>query len=280
MRGLKNHLRKIDFSFIKNKKGFTLLEVLISLVILSIIITPILAVFTSAMQTTMISQDLLDGAYIAQNVYENLVAEDYDSLLFTTSAKVLYDSDGDGQNDCYIQRNIYPDGVYSDLTTTNNPSYLHINIIEEQIKIIGSSGTDDAANTGTQVVSLGDITLSNSSVSSNVTVQVGTQSAMTFSKKYAGCPLVIIVNLYKKRVSTSDFSLTILGDASDVYVIEYARKSNYENFSCAQLLDSNIYYGINDHNTTLLHSVVQVFDIEDSSKRFGFVEGTFEVSLS
>ncbi len=280
MRGLKNHKIRIDFSLLKNKNGFTLLEVIISLVILTIIITPILAVFTSAAQTTIVSQDLLDGAYIAQQVYENLVADDYDTLLATSSAKVLYDSDGDGTDDCYIQRNIYPDGVYSDLTTTDSPSYLHINVIGEQIKIIGSSGTDDTSNSGTQTVPMGDITVSNSSSSQMVTVQVGIQSAMTFTKKYASCPLVVIVNLSQKRVNTQAISMTLYGDTINTHVIEYARKSNYQDFSCAQLIESNIYYGVNDHSTTLLHSVVQVFDINDNTQRIGFVEGTFEVSLS
>ena len=280
MNGLENHKIKIDFSFIKNKKGFTLLEVLISLVILTIIITPILAVFTSAMQTTMVSQDLLDGAYVAQQVYENLVAEDYSTLLSTSTAKVLYDSDGDGANDCYIQKHIYPDGAYPDLTISDNPSYLHINIIGEQVKIIGTSGTDDTANSGTQTAAVGNITLTSSLASATASVQVGSQSAMSFSKKYASSPLVVIVNISKKKVNTPAVTLSINGDTSRVHIVEYARKSNYEDLVCSQLATSNIYYGVNDHSTTLLHSVVQVFDIDDNTRRIGFVEGTFEVSLS
>jgi prepilin-type N-terminal cleavage/methylation domain-containing protein len=281
MRGLLKHRQKRNiYSFIKNNNGFSLLEVLIGMVILAIIVTPMLVLFTSSLQTTLVSQDLLDGAYIAQDVYENIVAQDYDSLLSTSSAKALYDSDGDGENDCYVQRNIYPDGVYADLTPTENPSYVHINIIDEQVKIIGSSGTDDSSNSGTKVTSIGDITLNNSSLSETVTVTVGSSASMTFKKKYASCPLVVIVNIYQKKVGSQTISLTISGDTSYTYVVEYARKSNFEELSCAQLSTSNIYYGVNDHTTTLLHSSVQVFDISDATKRIGFVEGTFEVSLS
>ncbi len=264
----------------QSNNGFTLLEVLISVTILAIIITPILAVFTSAFQTTVVSQSLLDGAYISQKVYEDLVAQDYNTLLSTSDAKTLYDSNGDGTNDCYIKKAIYPDGVFSDLTSTKIPSYLHINVIGEQIKILGTSGTDDTANSGTQITSLGDITITNSSYSKTVSVHVGLNSAMTFTKKYDSCPLVVIVNIFQKKVNTQTITLTLSGDTSEVYAVEYARKSNYDELSCAQLALSNIYYGVNDYSTTLTHASVQVFDISDSSKRIGFVEGTFEVSLS
>jgi prepilin-type N-terminal cleavage/methylation domain-containing protein len=263
-----------------NNKGFTLLEVLISVVILAVIITPILAVFTSSFRTTVVSQNLLDGAYIAQDVYENLVASDYPTLLATSSSKFLYDSDGDGSDDCYIKRVLYPDGVQSDLTSVTNPSYLHINVIGEQIKLFGASGTNDTANYGTQVTSISNITLSNSIYSSTVTVQVGTNPAMTFDKKYPDSPIVVVANIYNKKVSTPTVALTLSGDTTDIAIAEYARKSNFDEFTCTQLSSSNIFYGINDHSTTLVHAVVEVFDIEDSDKRIGFVEGTFEVSLS
>lgn len=280
MKAIWTNTKKYCFKIGQSKKGFTLLEVLISVVILAIIITPILAVFTSSFRTTVISQDLLDGAYISQNAYEDLVASDYDTLLATSSAKTLYDVDGDGSDDCYVQKVLYPDGVYSDLTSVENPSYLHINVIGEQIKILGSSGTDDAANSGTQITSLGDITIINSSYSTSVSVQVGLNPSMTFSKKYDSCPLVVIVNIFKKKVNTQTVALTLSGDTSVIAVVEYARKSNQDEFSCALLTSGNIYFGVNDHSTTLVHASVQVFDINDISRRIGFVEGTFEVSLS
>ena len=280
MKGSFLRAKKFGSGHVKNNKGFTLLEVLISVVILSVIITPILAVFTSAFKTTVISQNLLDGAYIAQNVYENLVAEDYDSLLTLPAAKALFDSDGDGADDCYVQKKIYPDGVYSDLTTTSSPSYLHINIIGDQAKMLGSSGTSDTANVGSQSVAMGDISITNSSYSSTVTVQVSGSQPMTFTKKYDTCPLVVIVNIYNKKVNSPNITLTLYGDTSDLYIVEYARKSNHGELVCSQLLSSNIYYGVNDHRTTLVHAVVEVFDINDTQKRIGFVEGTFEVTLS
>lgn len=265
---------------LSNNKGFTLLEVLISVTILAVIITPILSIFTTSFRITVISQELLDGTYVSQNVYENLVAQDYDTLLSTTAQKQLYDVDGDGTDDCYVQINLYPDGVYADLTPVDNPSYLHINFIGTQIVLFGNSGTSDLANSGTKTNSIGDVTLTNSSSSKTVTVQVAGNDAMTFEKKYFTSPLVIIANLQNKQLNSQDVTLTLSGDVSDVYVVEYARKSNYEELICDALLESNTYYGINDHSTTLIHANVQVFDINDINKRIGFVEGTFEVSLT
>ena len=263
-----------------NNKGFTLLEVLISVTILAIIVAPLLAVFTSAFQTTIFSQEMLDGAYISQDVFEDLVAQDYTVLLATTTQKQLFDSDGDGNDDCLVQVNMYPDGVYSDMTSTDAPSYLHINVIGEQIIMFGSSGTNDVANNGSQTAAMDDITLINSSTSTQVSVQIGTGTPMVFDKKYMTCPLVVIVNMQQKRVNTQDITFTLSGDTSDVFVVEYARKKNFEELICSDLLESNIYYGVNDMSTTLIHANVQVFDRLETTERIGYIEGTFEVPLA
>ncbi len=201
-------------------------------------------------------------------------------LISIGNQKQVYDSDGNGRDDCYAQIILYPDGVYSSLTSEDNPSYLHINFIGEEVILFGDSGTDDTANKGTQVAPLGDITITNSSSSDIVLVQVGTYDVMRFSKKYITCPIIIIANLYSKQANTQSVTLSLVGDTSDITIIEYARSKNYDELICSQLSNSNIYYGINDYSTTLIHAYVQVFDIGDSSKRIGFLEGTFETYIS
>ncbi len=263
-----------------NDKGFTLLEVLISVTILAIIIAPLLAVFTSSITTTALSQDILDGTYISQNIYERMLADDYRTLLKLSSDKQSFDSDGNGTDDCYVQVILYPDGVYSSLTPEPNPSYLHINFVDDEIILFGDSGTSSTINTGTQIASLADISITNSSTSPIVQVQVGNQDIMRFTKKYVTCPVVVVANLFNKSIGSQDVTLSIIGDAANITVVEYAREQNYNELICSQLSIDNVYYGINDYSTTLIHAYVQVFDFDDNSKRFGLLEGTFETYIS
>ena len=65
-------------------------------------------------------------------------------------------------------------------------------------------------------------------------------------------------------MSTKQVPIDISKSDKLIHVVEYARSKNYDELICAQLSDSNIYYGINDYATTLIHAYVQVFDIDDS----------------
>ena len=157
---------------------------------------------------------------------------------------------------------------------------MHINIIGSEIILFGDSGTSDVPNKGTQITALDDIVVTNSTTSDIVQVQVGSNDAMSFQKKNITCPIVIIVNLHEKSANTQDVTLTLSGSTSDIVVVEYARSKNYDELICAQLIDDNIYYGINDFSTTLIHAYVRVFDIDDNNKLFGFIESSFETELS
>ncbi len=268
-------LKKTD-----NKKGYSLLEVLISVTILAIIITPLLSIFTTSFQTTALSQDLLDGTFVAQSVYEKMLSNDYMSLLNTTTQKQTYDSNSDGIDDCFVQVNLYPDGVYSNFSGVIDPSYLHINVIGNDIILFGSSGTNDNYNIGTQIAaSIEDITITNSDLSKTVQVQIGSYDTMTFDKKTIGSPLVVIINIFSKLYNSQDIELTLIGDKDNIHILEYARSKNFSELVSSDVLDSNIYFGVGDYTTTFLHAYVQVFDISDIDNRIGYIEDTFEVSL-
>lgn len=69
--------------YAKNESGLTLVEVLASIVILSLIVVTFLSFFINSARTTEISGDNLDASFIAQEYMEeiyNIVANNHQSL--------------------------------------------------------------------------------------------------------------------------------------------------------------------------------------------------------
>lgn len=66
-------IRKLK-SRMRNESGFSLIEVIISLVILTIILLSIFALIIQAMKTREVSENIIDATYIAQTEMENAFA--------------------------------------------------------------------------------------------------------------------------------------------------------------------------------------------------------------
>lgn len=62
----------------KNQKGFSLVEILLAIVILSLVVTPILQVFVSSMSISGRSRDLLGATEVAQMTLEVLTSKSMD----------------------------------------------------------------------------------------------------------------------------------------------------------------------------------------------------------
>lgn len=59
-----------------NNKGYTLVELIITLVVIGIMIVPIFNAFTESHRVNLLSEREVSGAYVAQNVMENLKIQD------------------------------------------------------------------------------------------------------------------------------------------------------------------------------------------------------------
>ncbi|WP_440896009.1 type IV pilus modification PilV family protein [Amphibacillus sp. Q70] len=79
------------FRYLYNQEGLTLVEVLGSIVILSIIVTTFLAFFIHSARTTSVSEEMIDGLYIAQQQVEEIYNQsnhyDYDQLISQLSSQ-------------------------------------------------------------------------------------------------------------------------------------------------------------------------------------------------
>ena len=62
--------------YLKTNKGFTLLELILSIAILSIIIVPISSMFINSIKTNNISNEKMQAIYASQTLMENIKALD------------------------------------------------------------------------------------------------------------------------------------------------------------------------------------------------------------
>ncbi|MBN2797023.1 MAG: prepilin-type N-terminal cleavage/methylation domain-containing protein [Clostridia bacterium] len=69
-------MKLIVNKLLKNNKGYTLLELIITLVVIGIMIVPIFNAFTESHRVNLLSEREVSGAYVAQNVMENLKIQD------------------------------------------------------------------------------------------------------------------------------------------------------------------------------------------------------------
>lgn len=80
---------KLKRSLFKNEKGVTLIEVLASIVILTIILTSVLMVFLQSMKASETSKDTIDATYIAQTEMEMMYELSRDTMFEDLKEKML-----------------------------------------------------------------------------------------------------------------------------------------------------------------------------------------------
>ena len=128
---------------LKNRKGFTLVEVIVSIGILSVIAMTFLNVFLTAFNNSMKAQEITNYTYATQAVIEELRTLDYGTLLHRKidhPDKEPFDINGDGRDDCYMKFSVTP---YGSLDVTNNgkePAFVHLIYLVDKVLAIDNDG--------------------------------------------------------------------------------------------------------------------------------------------
>ncbi|WP_453994655.1 type IV pilus modification PilV family protein [Bacillus nitroreducens] len=63
---------KLSFKSVLSDKGISLIEILVSIVILSIIVVSFITLFVQSAKTNRVSEDIIDATYVAQSTIENI----------------------------------------------------------------------------------------------------------------------------------------------------------------------------------------------------------------
>lgn len=97
--------------YLSNEEGLTLIEVLGSIVILSMIVTSFLAFFIHSARTTNVSEDVSSGLYFAQKQVEEIYHEsnyyDYDGLIAKLIGASEYHQSGDNSEEFLLKKDGY-----------------------------------------------------------------------------------------------------------------------------------------------------------------------------
>lgn len=100
-------IRKIDRYF-NNENGLTLIEILASIVILSIIVVTFLTFFINSARTTNVSADVIDASYLAQKEMEKFyhysITTDYEAMVDDLIDDPDFDSSINGTEHQFIKR--------------------------------------------------------------------------------------------------------------------------------------------------------------------------------
>lgn len=114
-------MKHVKQSFFNNEKGMTLIEVLASIVILTIIVTSLLTIFLQSTKATQTSSNTIDATYLAQKEMENMYA---------LSREIKYD-----ELDVQMTKKGNEDeGVYTKVTTgDDSKKYTKENIVNNHL---------------------------------------------------------------------------------------------------------------------------------------------------
>jgi|GEM_PF-5614852 len=263
---------------IKNKKGLTLIEILVTIGILSIIIAPLLSMFLNAYRNTINSQRIMSGAYISQAVMESCKNLDYVSLASQSSLITHYDSDEDGTGDCYIKVEKHPEGVPGSFSISEKASFVHIIYVGDTVHVLGDDGSyasfTTAASASYRIDSAsGKILQLRNNADDSVLAQ--------FSVKNAAYPLIILINIAQKTYGYEN-TITLSSGLTASYnetLIGYTTENNQDELICTDLPAANRYYGVNDYATALVHLKVSVYSDSTGTKKLGVLEETIKLPI-
>jgi len=258
----------------KNEKGLTLIEVLISIVLLSLIAMTFLNVFLTAFDNSIKAQEITNYTYATQAVIEELRADDYGALIKKKNeqlGKAPFDINGDGQPDCYMEFTIQPYGVM-DKTSNGKPgAFVHIIYLVDKVLVIDGDGnliyTSATANP--------TITLfvEPSGVGCYLTVN-GEQTV--FSRLNQDRHICVMTNLNYKDLGYNN-NLVVTGDIGHVFVKKYGNEVNIDEFTAS--VTTYDFIGINNLNSSIVKINVFLYREEDDETPFFDMSEIVEVSV-
>lgn len=114
----------IMWKFLKNNRGLTLIEVLVSLTILGIVVTSFLSFFNNAYSYTKRNEDKTVGINVARNVLYYIEELDYEEVekFITESNSPSVDLDVSDCNNSIFKDSTACNGIFS--TTINNQVFI------------------------------------------------------------------------------------------------------------------------------------------------------------
>lgn len=256
----------------KNSKGFSLVEVLVALLLLSIIATTFLNVFLTSFDLSMRAQDITNYTYAAQAYVEELRVHDYRELVDYSAAhntREEFDTNDDGTPDCYVELTVEPYGSCDRGVNCEDATYVHLIYFVSKVMIVAGDGVPVYTN-GEEIRTVNSITLEVQSDGRSCVLKAGGQT-VEFNRKSASSPVILMANLDLKDFGY-DNKLSLYGDIGDIDVKVYGNEVIVKEF----FIDSDVnpgfvieeYCGIFNISTSLVRMEIELFEEADSTEAF------------
>lgn len=235
---------KKSLHLLKNKKGLTLVEVLISLFILAFIMGPILAIYVQSITLNKQSECIMDANYLNQKVTEELYTKTYEEALDSQHTKV-------SSGDYFTSLKIEPYGTNEDLFGSP-PCYFHIVFTDEGgLYLCTPDGN----------YSIFDTAPSNITIHTTANTYICDTGGSSLSgSKRSTAPCAVIVNMMYKPASVN-LSLELHGNCTAVV---YCTNANESDVTIAG--DKTIFRGLKKGDKSLIIATVDIYnDIDDTT---------------
>lgn len=255
---------------ILNDDGLSLVEILVSILLIGLIASTCLSVFLYAFNNTVVAQEITNQTYGAQAMVEELRSNTYRELIdIIDDDKIAYDSNGDGENDCFVGIELRPFGVGSNPLTSQEAVYLHLLYFVDDVLCVGSQGQSMYGNArGSSTM-----TLFVEQGSTNCVLTVN-GVRLYFNRKSATSPVIVMANLDLKDLGYNN-DLVVTGDRSRVEVKSYGNDIIIEEFT------SNVtperFCGVHNLSTSLVRLDVKLYREEASTGSFFSMSEIIEI---
>ncbi|MEX1377336.1 MAG: type II secretion system protein [Eubacteriales bacterium] len=257
---------------IKNNKGFTLVEVIVSIGILSVIAMTFLNVFLTSFNNSLKAQEITNYTYATQAVIEELRTYDYGKLLhykMDHPDKEAFDINGDGRDDCYMKFSVVP---YGSLNVTNNgkePAFVHMIYLVDKVLVIDNDG--NMIYTSAKVNPTIDLYVEPNTGECTLTVNgITTHFTRNAQDRHVG----VILNLNYKDLGYNTI-LNVTGDIGHVISKAYGNEMILEEYIFKQnnQTKDQRFSGIENANSSLVKIKVELYhEQEDDAPFFDMFE--------
>lgn len=252
----------------------TLIEVLVSILLLSIIASTFLHVFLFAFNNSVAAQEITNYTYAAQAAVEEMRADDYGTLIKKMDAQTgleAFDINGDGTSDCFMGFRIVPYGIMDKSSGGTPGAFVHIIYLVDKVLVVDGEG--GIIHTSAKINPT--ITL-NLQDNSDVCTMVVNGVSTTFSRGDKDRYVCVMANLNYKDLGYNN-NLVVTGDKAHVLVKSYGNDVIIEEFTANVTL--NRFSGIQNLNSSLVKIDVELFHESTDTIPFFDISEIVEVEI-
>lgn len=257
---------------IHNNNGLSLLEVLVSMLLISIISMTFLNMFMYAFNNTILAHNITNKTYAAQAAIENTRSLDYRQLQAMSTTREAFDSNGDNMDDCFVEISYEPYGIQmrpatgpGSTATTTDAIFIHLIYYGSDLMVIAPNGESMFYE---DTSALPGYTLTVDSSTTDCKIEIGSE-IINFNRDSITTQVIVIVNLEMKEASflNSFYVKDHIGNAtSDAHIQVLGNQTICATVPFPSTAPDDTMLGVINMSTSLVRINVDVFEDDIATK--------------